>query len=216
MFSVKKINSQTVIIMVLALIVVGFAYNEWGKDMMASIKYKISNQGEKDQLQIGEKNATFRIIEYYSYNCEYCKIFEDEIKPKIVKNYVSTGRIKWIYRPVDPEMAIAVLCANDQGKFLEYHDSLFRNAVNISKEEDLKQIAKNVGINEETFWQCYSSDKYEILVAGWYNDLIADIRRHKIPQEKQGTPAFLIGDEMVTGMQSYSAFTAILEEKLRK
>jgi protein-disulfide isomerase len=210
----KKPSLQTIIIIVLALIVVGFAYNQWGEGIISSLKYKLSGQKEKDKLQIGDINAELRVVEYYSYACEYCKVFEDEIKPMIIKNYVSSGKVRWIFRPVDSDLGDAVLCANDQGKFLEYHDSLFRNAANISKEEDLKQLAKNVGMNEEEFWKCYSSGNYTTLVVGWYDDLVLDFRKYKIAEDKKGTPAFIIGDEMITGVQPYNVFVELIEKKL--
>jgi protein-disulfide isomerase len=212
----KKLNSQTIIIVILVLVVFGFAYNEWGRGVLPSLKYKFSGQEEKDKLQIGDVNAGLRIIEYYSYGCEYCKIFEDEVKPMIIKNYVSGGSARWVFRPIDVGLGDAVLCANEQDKFLEYHDSLFRNAANIQKEEDLKQLAKNVGMNEETFWQCYSSGKYATLVTGWYNDLMSDFRKYKVSEDKKGTPAFLIGDEMITGVQSYNIFAEKIEKNLNK
>jgi protein-disulfide isomerase len=214
--NLKSIKKETVIIIVLALIVVGFAYNKWGDGMLASIKYKLSGQEEKDKLQIGDANATLRVVEYYSYGCEYCKIFEDEVKPEIVKNYVSGGNVRWIFRPVDVGLGDAALCANDQGKFLEYHDALFRNAANIQEETDLKQLAKNVGMNEEEFWNCYSSGKYTTLVIGWYNDLMTDFKRYKIAEEQKGTPAFVIGDEMITGVQPYNVFAETIEKSLSK
>ena len=212
----KKINPQTAIIIVLVLVIIGFAYNKWGEGMLASIKYRFSGQEEKDRLQIGDVGAKLRIIEYYSYTCEYCRSFESEIKPTIIRNYVSGSKVRWVFRPVDLELGVAVLCADEQDKFLEYHDSLFRNASNISKEEDLKQLAKNVGMNEETFWQCYSSGKYETLVIGWYNDLVSDFKKYKIAENEKGTPAFLIGDKMITGMQPYDVIAGIIEEKLAK
>jgi len=212
----KKPSIQTVIIIILALMVVGFAFNEWGRGIFPSIKYKLSGESEKDKLQIGDANAKIRIVEYYSYACEYCRNFENEIKPKIIKNYVSSGKIKWVFRPIDPNLGDAVLCAEEQRKFLEYHDSLFRNASNISKEEDLKILAKNVDMNEETFWECYSSGKYRTLVTGWYSDLMSDFRKYKISEEKKGTPAFLVGGKMITGMQSYDVIAALIEEELGK
>ncbi|MDP2934260.1 MAG: thioredoxin domain-containing protein, partial [bacterium] len=184
----KKINTQTIIITTLVLIIVGFAYNQWGKGIFPSIKYKLSRESEKDKLQIGDANAKIRIVEYYSYTCEYCRNFESEVKPKIIKNYVSSGKVKWIFRPIDQDLGDAILCAEEQGKFLEYHDSLFRNASNISKAEDLKVLAKNVDMNEEVFWECYSSGKYRTLVTGWYSDLMSDFRKYKISEDKKGTP----------------------------
>lgn len=210
----KKPSLQTIIIIVLALMVVGFAYNQWGQGVLSSLKYRLSGQEEKDKLQIGDINAELRIVEYYSYGCEYCKIFEDEIKPMIIKNYVSGGKVRWIFRPIDSGLGDAALCANEQGKFLEYHVSLFNNAAYIQKEEELKQLAKNVGMNEEEFWKCYSSGQYTTLVIGWYNDLMADFRKYKITEDKKGTPAFIVGDEMITGVQPYDVFAELIEKKL--
>lgn len=212
----KNIKKETIIIVILALIIVGFAYNEWGGGMLASVKYKLSKQGEKDKLWIGDENAQIRIVEYYSYGCEYCKIFESEIKPLIVKNYISSGDVKWIYRPVDAGLGDAALCANEQGKFLEYHDSLFRNAANIREEEDLKQLAVNVGMDAEEFWKCYSSGRYTTLVVGWYNDLTSDFRKYDIAEEQKGTPAFIIGNEMITGAQPYNIFAGVIEKQLAR
>jgi protein-disulfide isomerase len=212
----KKPSTQTIIIAVLAIIVLLLAYNQWGSGIVSSIKYNFTGQSTKNLLQIGSTNAKIDIIEYYSYTCEYCRVFEIDPKPQIIKNYVSTGEARLVFRPVDPDLGDAALCANEQGKFLEYHDSLFRNAPNISKEDDLKVLARNVGMDEEAFWQCYSSGKYRTLVEGWYNELSANFIKYKIPQDQQGTPSFIIGKNMITGVQSYDVFAEAIDKALGK
>lgn len=212
----KKPSIQTIIIAILILLTLIFAYDKWGPGILSSIKYKFSGSDTKDQLQIGSATAKVRIIEYYSYACEYCRAFENDAKPDIIENYVSSGLVKFIFRPVDSDLGEAALCANEQGKFLEYHDSLFRNALNISKPEDLKVLAKNVGMDEEKFWECYASGKYQSLVQGWYNDLMSEFTKHKTPAEERGTPSFIIGSNIITGAQPYSVFAEALEKELAK
>jgi len=212
----KKPSTQTIIIVILALIVLLFAYNEWGSGILSSIKYKFSGQSTKNMLQIGSATAKVEIIEYYSYTCEYCRAFEIDPKPQIIKNYISSGEARLIFRPVDQDLGDAALCANEQGKFLEYHESLFRNAPNISKAEDLKVLAKNVGMDEEKFWQCYSSGKYRTLVQGWYDELTSDFIKYKISEDQQGTPSFIIGKNMITGVQSYDVFAEAIDKALGK
>jgi len=212
----KKINPQTIIIIILILVIVFLIYNQWGGKIIAGLKYKFIKSGEKEKLAIGEVSAKLKIVEYYSYGCEYCKAFEEELKPQLIKNYVFGGKVRWVFRPLDPELGMAVLCANEQGRFSDFHDALFRNVGYIEKGEDLKALAKNLGLNENDFWKCYSSGKYETLVMGWYNNLMSDFSRYKIADEKRGTPAFLIGDEMITGLPSYNDFAAIIERQLLK
>jgi protein-disulfide isomerase len=212
----KKPNTQTIIIIALGLVVVGFAFNEWGREIIPGIKYRLIGESEKDRLQIGDANAKIGIIEYYSYACEYCREFESGIRPEINKDYVLSGKVRWIFRPIDSNLGSAVLCADDQGKFLEYHDYLFEKAPDIKEEEDLKTFAKNIGIDEEIFWQCYSSGKYETLITGWYNDLVLGFKKYKISEGEQGTPAFLIGDKMITGIQPYNVIAGTIEGELAK
>jgi protein-disulfide isomerase len=212
----KKLSTQTIVIIILAIVVVGFAYNEWGSGVIPKLRYRLSNESEKDKLQIGQASADFRVIEYYSYTCQYCKNFKEETWPMIFDNYIATGKLKWVFRPVDPELAIAVLCAEEQDKFSEFHSYLFDQAQYIRQNEDLKQLAKNKGMDEEAFWQCYTSEKYEALVVGWYDDLFADFNKYKVAEAERGTPAFLIGNKMITGAQSYDVIAAVIEEKLGK
>ncbi len=213
---IKIRNIQTIIIIIMGLVIVFLVYHQWGERIIADIKYGLTGSEEKEKLWIGEKSAKLKIIEYYSYGCEYCTRFEEEIKPQIFKNYVFNGKVRWVFRPLDPEIGMAVLCANEQGKFAEYHNSLFSRFGYIEKAEDLKQIAENLGLNVDNFWRCYSSDKYAVLIIGWYKELMSDFSDQKIAEENRGTPAFLIGDEIITGIKSYVEFSSLIEKKLKE
>jgi len=211
----KKPNIQTIIMAILILVILLLVYDKWGAGIVSGIKYKLADEGTKDQLQIGNSDAKIKIVEYYSYTCEYCRDFENTTKPRIMNDYVSSGAVKYVFRPIDPEFGDAALCANEQGKFLEYHDSLFRNATSIQQAEDLKVLASNVGMDVEKFWECYSSGKYQQLVEGWYNDLMSDFTKYRISSEEQGTPFFLVGSTPIAGAQSYSVFSEAIDKELK-
>lgn len=209
------------IIVVLTIAVIGFAYNQWGKNIFSSksdtdAKLKnIDSKIFKDDIQIGKSDAPVTIIEYFSYLCGYCKLFEGEVKPKIIENYIQTGRAKLILRVFPPyELGQAVLCANEQGKFSEYHNYLFDNSDKIQKMDDLKTFAKNIGLDESQFNQCLDSEKYKTRAEDWYNQGISDFKKANIAQDKQGTPAFFINGEPIIGLVPYDDFAKIIEGKL--
>lgn len=89
---------------------------------------------EKGNLPpLGNPNAPVVIIEFSDFECPYCNRFFKETLPQIKKEYIDTGKVVLYYRhyplPFHPSatpMAIASECANDQGKFWEMHDKMFK------------------------------------------------------------------------------------------
>ena len=216
----KKI--YIIVIVILAIIVVGFAYNQWGKNIFSkkgpgdsslkNVDVKITS----DDIQVGKIDAPVTIVEYYSYLCEYCKLFENDVKPQILENYIQTGKAKLVLRVFPPyELGQAVLCANDQGKFLEYHNYLFANSDKIKQLDDLKTFAKNLGLNESNFTDCLDSGKYKSKAESWYNQGVSDLQKAGIAQDKIGTPAFFVNGEAVIGVVPYADFAKIIEAKLK-
>jgi len=103
--------------------------------------------------------------------------------------------------------AEAAQCANEQGKFWEYHDKIFQNMQAMS-DENLKQHAVDLGLNTETFNACYDSGKFRADVKGD----AADGAKVGIT----GTPAFLINGRFLSGAQPFEAFKAIIDEELER
>lgn len=222
----KKISPYLIIIIVLVLVVGGFAYDKWGKGFLpSSVEDAEKGKGEKNvnvntgvskgDIVIGNTNAPVTIVEYYSYFCGYCKMFHDDTYSKIVENYISTGKAKYVFRSFPPyELGASVLCANEQNKFLEYHDELFEKAEELQAADDLKILAKNIGLNEEEFNQCFDSQKYLTKSQEWYIQADADFDKAGVPDEQRGTPTFLINGEMLVGAQPFEKFVEVIEGKL--
>lgn len=156
---------------------------------------------------LGEANAPVTMIEYGSYLCGHCISFSREVFPKINENYIKTGKVKFIYRSFPPyELGMALMCANEQNKFWEYHDYAIQN--NISKVEDLKSFANSAGLDETAFSQCFDSGKYQktaegIIAAGQDNGV-------------SGTPTFFINSQKIIGALAYEDFAKAIDEELNK
>lgn len=210
----KKINPYVMVIIILLLIITWFAYKQWGNNFLSNIFKK--EAGSKIELIIGNSDAPVEIIEYYSYVCSYCKLFEDNVKPQLLENYITKGKAKFVLRPFPPyELGQAILCANDQGKFLEYHNYLFDNVDLITSGDSLNQFAKNIGLDEGQFSTCLSSKKYEAKSKQWYEQGKDDFAKNNIPENKMGTPSFLINGELLIGAQPYEKFVEVIEKKLK-
>lgn len=219
----KKINPYLIIILVLVLVVGGFAYDKWGKGFLSN---STENTGGKENVNVdtgvsgedivvGNSNASVTIVEYYSYFCGYCKLFHDDTYPKILENFINTGKVKYVFRPFPPyELGASILCANEQGKFSEYHQELFTKAGELKQAEDLKGLAKGAGLDEEKFNQCFDSQKYSVQSQKWYTQAGADFDKVGVPEEERGTPTFFVNGEMLVGAQPYEKFVEVIEKKL--
>ena len=101
-------------------------------------------------------------------------------------------------------------CAADQGKFWEYHDSLFENQAGKNKggfsKDNLKGFASELGMDSIVFDECLDSNPYTSIIeeqTGWASSL-----------GFQGTPAFLINGKPLVGAQTFKQFQGYIEEAL--
>lgn len=170
---------------------------------------------------LGKENAKVTMIEFSDFECPFCKRYFDETLSQVIKEYVDTGKVKLYYRhfPLDfhaaaMPSALASECANEQGKFWEYHDKIFAEQDKIAgKTADiittqLKTWAQELGLNTSRFDSCLDNAKYQVNVDGDLNDgRTAGI---------SGTPTFFINGERIVGAQPFAAFKAVIDEELKK
>lgn len=67
----------------------------WSLPAQAAI---VSTQEAMTELVIGKADAPVEVWEYASLSCPHCKVFHDEIYPSLKRDYIDTGKIKFIYR----------------------------------------------------------------------------------------------------------------------
>jgi protein-disulfide isomerase len=176
----------------------------------------------KDELFRGASDASVAIIEYADFECPFCGQYEYEVYPRISKDYIQTGKVKYFYRdmplPEHPHAMIAARaarCAGEQGKFWEMHDSLFAKQ-NLLRDVDMPGRAADLGLDAGKFSECLSSDRYT-----------DEVKRSANEAEKlgiDGTPSFFVGIaspdgtvtnlKMILGMRPYDAFKSAIEDTL--
>ncbi|MEK6870150.1 MAG: thioredoxin domain-containing protein, partial [Thermoproteota archaeon] len=82
---------------------------------------------------LGDPNAPITLVEFGDYQCFFCNKFFHDTEDSLLKNYVETGKVKVIFKDFtiigadSIAAANAAHCASDQGKFWEYHDTLYNH-----------------------------------------------------------------------------------------
>ncbi|GEM_PF-5856194 len=82
---------------------------------------------------LGNQKAPVAVIEFADFQCPFCERFYKDTKKKIEEEYVKTGKVKFYFRnyaflgPDSVTAAEGSYCANEQGKFWQYHNFLFEN-----------------------------------------------------------------------------------------
>lgn len=164
------------------------------------------------RLIIGDDTAAITIIEYGDFQCPICKRWFEITSPKLREEYINSKKAKIEFRVethIGEESVLAgqaAFCANDQGKFTQYHDELFRRQgpadTGIFKPDNLKLIAQNLGLNPQEFSKCLDGEKYLAAVKS------SDAAAKKVIS---ATPTFFIGTQKIVGAQPFSIFEAVLK-----
>ncbi|MFZ4500358.1 MAG: DsbA family protein [Minisyncoccia bacterium] len=138
---------------------------ETAPELPTSIPSDIAKLQADDHVQ-GDKNAAVIVIEYSDTDCPFCSKFHPTLK-SVVADY--KGKVAWVYRHFPLDMhpnayteAIALECAAKLGgnsAFWNYLDEVVDVTLeaNPTSNNALTTFATNIGINAESFKQCFSS-----------------------------------------------------------
>ena len=116
---------------------------------------------------LGENGAEIVLIEYSDYQCPFCRRHYLNTMPQLTKNYIDTGKLKFVMRefplpslhPRAVAASLAALCANDQGKYWEMHNVLFEHQKKMSDDE-IRSYSETAGLDVDTFVSCMDEGKY--------------------------------------------------------
>ena len=170
----------------------------------------------KDGPTKGSNKAPVTLVEFSDFQCSFCRKFWQTTLPLIEKKYISTGKVKFVYRHLailgkhSVASAQAAECAGEQGKFWEYHDKLFASAGSAFAFTDgrLKGYAEELGLKSRAFDQCFASGKYLKKVEG-ETAMAAFLGA-------RGTPAFFLNGQLLVGAQPFEVFESAIETELKK
>lgn len=181
-------------------------------------KYKVDMKLEPMRTEVAAKGpakgpatAPVTIVEFSDFQCPFCARLIptlDQVKAKY------GDKVRLVFRQFPLGMhaeaqkaAEASLCANDQGKFWEFHDAMFQNQQQLAVDA-LKAKAKEMGLNGETFASCLDSNKYA--------NQVAEDMKEGTAAGVSGTPALFINGRFINGAVPFEQVSEVIEDELRR
>jgi len=173
---------------------------------------RLDNVDEDDDPFLGDKNAPVTIVSFEDFQCPFCKRAFDQTFPQLKRDYIDTGKVKYVYRdfplsfhPQANAAAESSECADEQGKFWEYHGEIFNNQATLGRDLYIR-LAGELDLDVDQFTQCIDTGKYkqEVQADSSYGSQIG----------VSGTPTFFINGVKLVGAQPYAAFQQVIEAEL--
>ena len=179
------------------------------KSFLESQRTEIATAGYPTR---GPLMAPVTIVEFSDFECPFCGGLFPTLKA-VEKNY--PGQVRIVYRqfplrkihPRAQKAAEASLCANEQGRFWEMHDSLFGNQEDLGVDA-LKARAVELNLDTAAFNACLDSGKE---VAAIDKDIAEGMKAGVT-----GTPIMFINGRMMLGNQPYAKIRDIIEDELAR
>ena len=167
---------------------------------------------------MGNLSASITILEWGDYQCTFCYKFHQSTLNTIKQDFIETGKVKLVFKdfplngPDSVLAAEAAHCAQDQGKYWQYHDELYKNwggeRTGWVTRDSLDKFATTVSLNLDKFNECLDDHKYLERVN----------QMHEFGKEIgiDATPSFLIFNNekiiKIRGNQPLEVFLKSLDE----
>ena len=153
----------------------------------------------------GNPEGDVTVVEFFDYNCPYCKRAMSE-----VQGLLDVDRdVRLVYRewPILSEGSVfaakAALAASEQGKYEEFHRALM-GMEQRAEEASVMRLAEEIGLDIEQLRTDMEAPKVQ--------EHIDESMRLTQALGFNGTPSFVIGDDMVPGFVEQEQLEALVDK----
>jgi protein-disulfide isomerase len=173
------------------------------KKVLAERKDEIFN--DPDSPFIGNAKADVVLVEFFDYRCPYCKAMADQLYDAVKTD----GKLKLVLKefpvlgPDSVTASRAALAARDQKKYEDFHKAMMRSKEPLN-EKTIMKIAGEVGLNVERLKKDMDDQKIDLILKN--NIRLA----HDL--DVTGTPAFIIGDQLIPGAISAQSLKQMIDQ----
>lgn len=179
------------------------------EDSVKTLKDNMGFINNGKHPEIGNPKGDVLVVEFFDYNCGYCKRAMQAVR-KLSENDKNVRVVFMEFPILSPQSKTAAqwaIAANMQGKYWEFHQAVLETAA--PKDEDnLSRIAKSVGLDVAKLKKDAASPAVESYLAG-----VADFGdKLKVT----GTPAFIVGNQILRGFMEYEGFKTIVQAERKK
>jgi protein-disulfide isomerase len=152
----------------------------------------------------GNPQGDVAIVEFFDYRCPYCKA----VAPDLDKALAQDGKVKLVYKefpilgPVSITASKAALAAQMQGKYVPFHQKLISYKGNLD-DQTIYKLAEDVGLDVAKLKADMAKPEIQAIIDK--NAKLAD------KLNVQGTPGFVVGQELIPGAASVDELTAAIK-----
>ncbi|MBI4591863.1 DsbA family protein [Candidatus Uhrbacteria bacterium] len=165
-----------------------------------------------DDPSLGSSSAPVVIVEFAEFGCPYSQESSFVVR-ELALAYPND--VHFIYRdfpltdlhPIAQKAAEAGECAQDQGKFWEYHDKLYQNQSSLT-EDRLVEFAAELNMNVYQFESCLDSNRYA--------DEVLEDYQAGVGAGVRGTPTFFVNGNRIPGAIPKEILSALIESILNR
>ncbi|WP_061029148.1 DsbA family protein [Bradyrhizobium sp. CCH5-F6] len=187
-------------------------------EAMAQSAADVAKPVSLPDMALGPNDAAVTITEYASMTCPHCAAFNEQVFPRIKKEYIDTGKVRYIFRefPLDIKAAAGSMLSrciakDDAPKYFAVTDMLFRQQndwVMKNTTETLTRIGKQAGLTQQQVEACL---KDQALL----DKIAADQKYASDVLKVDSTPTFFINGEKIKGDTSFEEFAKKINPLLK-
>lgn len=176
---------------------------------------QILQPGELPEMALGRPDAPVVIVQYASMTCPICRRFQAETFPALKREYIDTGKVRYILRaefPIGKQSGLATIalrCAPPEKYFVLYEKLMAQQASWVSQEvrpDPIFQVAAQVGMTRAQFDSCRENRGMIAAING--------IKERGRTLGIIGTPNFFINGKLVKSFQSIADIRAMVDPVL--
>lgn len=182
----------------------------------------ISNVKTAGEPFVGDASAPVTIAYWFDYQCPFCKQDEETALPQVIKDYVNTGKVKIVFKdfpflgPDSETLSIAAraVWAVAPSQFYDWHKAIFD-----AQGEEGSGWASQSEIMSVTTQVLGASDAAQVSSlmtsqATTYENEIAADKAEGTSFGVNGTPAMIIGKQLLVGAEPTSSIEAAIQTAL--
>lgn len=164
-------------------------------------------------MTMGATDAPVQIVEWGDYQCPACGILARSIEPQLVSEYIAPGTASFEFRnfaflgPESQRAAAAAVCADQQGAFWPFHETLYANQRGENQgafsDERLRAVAQKLGLDIAAFNTCLDDSATA--------DAVAASTAGGREQGVNATPWLTVNGTRVENWQDWAVLSAAID-----
>lgn len=193
------------------------ANNPQAQQKQQGVAVDVSKVKTAGEPFVGNPDAPVVVAEWFDYQCPFCKRFESDAIAQLMTDYIKTGKVKLVLKDfqfLGADSQTAGLAARAiwevaPDKFYEWHKAMFGKQDNENggwgNKSDVLALAQSLGIDSVKVEQLMTSKATE-----YQKEMDAD-KAEGGAFGINGTPGTIIGKQLISGAQPYSAVKQLVD-----